>query len=342
MTSVRSRWRGVGGDDRVPKHRLAAVEVHLVLPIDLEVDGFLQRLAFQVAVHEPFHAAGAVDPEMVVAAIEVQVRAGQRQAAALEVGRPAEHADRAVGAVGVADLQPVARQQQRLLAGQGRFGLDEADVVFHGQCREVGLFSVRREQDLGAHQAAGDFHVLLPRRRCAAGLPGGNVLARPRRSRPRSGQRRGRGDRRGGRRLEPRLQLIDDGGELRRIELHPAAGEHPIRLQLRLPRRRLRRLQQPEVDLVGSQLIDRLKSQLGAAGERDHLLPLLRLDPQAVAPAGLESADRPARPSGGEASRVPGPRRAPSVPARPIRSGRCGRGSRRRRGGARLRARRSG
>ena len=100
-----------------------------------------ERLPLEVAVHEDVHLAGAVDPKAVVAAVDVQVRAGQGHAAAFKVGRlpvglserPSEDVDHGARPVGVGHLQMIAGDEDGLLTRLGDLRLADADVFIDVQ-----------------------------------------------------------------------------------------------------------------------------------------------------------------------------------------------------------------
>ncbi len=181
MTSVCNRCAGADGGDRLRERRFHAVEVHPPLPADLHRLGRGELLPLEVAVHEDVHLARAVDPQAIVAAVEVQVRAGQGHAAAFKVGRlPAglserlsEDVNHRARPVGVDHLQMIAGDEDRLLTRIGRLRLANADVLVHIQ---FGQFAppLVQEQELHPQQSAEDLEMVaagrVQRRRRLGGI----------------------------------------------------------------------------------------------------------------------------------------------------------------------------
>ena len=108
------------------------------------------------------HPAGAVDPQPVRAAVEVDVRAGQPQPAALETRRPAGDRHGGAGRRHVGRIQPIAADPQRPLAGLGGLRFHEIDAVFDRQVGDGGLLLA--QQHPGTEQSADDLEPLQGRR----------------------------------------------------------------------------------------------------------------------------------------------------------------------------------
>ena len=127
----------------------------------LTVPGLAQGPVFQVAIEELFHPPGTFHGEHVGAAIDVDVRPGEAHAAAFHVGRLAFDRDLGLRRVGLRGVQPLAGDQQRQIAGQGRLRLLQFHVVDDRDLGQVAMLLVLQEH-AGLQQAAADFHVGLP------------------------------------------------------------------------------------------------------------------------------------------------------------------------------------
>ena len=148
-----------GGDDRLFESGGSAVEGHAVLPIDLERAGAARGASFQVAVQRQVHPAGPVDPQPVGAAVEIDVRSGQRQSASLEVCRPPDDRDRRVRPLGAQHAEPITADAQRPLAGLFGLRFDETNPVLDRQFRQPGLIAL--DDQAGLQQTADNVDVLL-------------------------------------------------------------------------------------------------------------------------------------------------------------------------------------
>ena len=160
--------------DRVLEMGLAAVEDHALLPIDPHRARLAQRPVFQVAIEELFHPPGTFHGEQVGAAIDVDVRPGEAHAAAFHVGRLAFDRHLGLRRVGLRGVQPLAGDQQRQIAGQGRLGLLQFHVV---DDRDLGQFAMLlvAQEHAGLQQAAADFQwACRPPAAAGSCLPSGS------------------------------------------------------------------------------------------------------------------------------------------------------------------------
>ena len=140
---------------------LAAVEEHALLPIDPHRARLAQRPVFQVAIEEFVHPPGAFHGEHVAAAVDVDVRPGEAHAAAFHVGRLAFDRHLGLRRVGLRGVQPLARDQQRQIAGLGGLRLLQFHVVDDRDLGQLPMLLVSQEH-AGLQQAAVDFQVGLP------------------------------------------------------------------------------------------------------------------------------------------------------------------------------------
>ena len=203
--------------DRILEMGLAAVEDHALLPVDLHIARLAQGPVLQVAIEELLHPPGTFHSEQVGAAIDLDVRPGEAHAAAFHVGRFAFDRDLRPWSVGLRGVQPLAGDQQRQLAGQGRLGLLQFHVVDDRDLGQFSMLLVPLLTGLGSrYRIAGDLgrfsRLLVPQEH--AGLqqrPLISCACRPAadagscppsggyRGTPGRGRRRGRRRRRGGR-----------------------------------------------------------------------------------------------------------------------------------------------
>ncbi len=231
------------------------------------------------------------------------------------MGRTARYPRRCLGRGGVEHANPVAGQEERLLAGLGGVGLFEPHAVFEREFGQLRLAPL--EEHAGPELAAG--HLEAPR---TERIEPRDPTAR----RGRSGRRRsaagglrveryepvGRGGRRG--LLEPHAQVLDRAGELGRLDADLVAGQHPRGPQRRESFAGRGRLLQPEPDLGGGHASEGPEPEFGPAQKRDDLLPLVRPDVQSSGPAGFERLPRllgrlaadPARPLGPHLAQLTG------------------------------------
>ena len=117
-------------------------------------------MAFGIVVHHRLHAAGAVDPHLVLATIDVEVRAGQRQPAAFVMGRLPDDADAGRGEVRLRHFEQVSGDEHRFVARLGGARLAETHVIDNGQFVELALLALH--DHIGQQPPAEDFQVLQP------------------------------------------------------------------------------------------------------------------------------------------------------------------------------------